>query len=131
MSNSLTNVTRLFKIVSRAINFTDSTLAYDRTIAACEVLCNEINAVNDSDSIWYLEDSLGMSLSDYIPALYWHCVDCHSGMQSDVYRLSCILERLYKPGLLCNGPYPDSAELIIYELLEDFAGLSNSSQGLG
>ena len=53
---------------------------------------------------------------DIVQAHYWHAVNYHTGMSSDLYLKQCRISRYYRPSPLENGPSTENAREIYTQL---------------
>ena len=105
------NIKRLFNVAQRSIFRNDSTLDYDRTLAALERLANAVNDY-EGDTDWYLGESCECTLDSLLAGAYWYCVHYHGGMGSDEYRLQCAIGNFFDPR--CSSLERDSSEFDAY-----------------
>jgi len=111
------NIERLFNVVSRALFRIDSNMSYSRTLVALERLAEEVHSTDTDESIWYLGES-EVPLTDILVGAYWFLVDYHGGQGSDEYRVSCVIGKVYSPGIE-SGPTEGTGESDTYSALED------------
>lgn len=82
------------------------------------------NAVADyegeTESIWYLGEYGDYTLDALLVGAYWHFVEYHTGQFSLSYAALSAIGRVFNPGMT-NGPEPESAELYVYETLNQLA----------
>ena len=69
----------------------------------------------DPESVYTSDDGERLN-PDIAAALYWLGTNWHGGQWCPLYTLTTGLD--YSPGILANGPEPDSSESMLYDELE-------------
>ena len=90
---------------------------YDRSLELIEALADWIAG----DGFKPAENTVA-EWPDVLIGAYWFCVNYHSGMSSDEYRLQCSISHVYSPGPCEAGPEPDSSSANVYAALVELAG---------
>lgn len=117
MKKEYKNINRFFRIVSRALFRTDSSLSYSRTLEAINRLAEVVHSTETEEDVWYIGADEGASLDSVFAGAYWFCADYHGGQNSTEYKLLSRLGKIYKSGCE-NEPEEESPEKDVYEALE-------------
>lgn len=96
--------------------------AYGDVVDALTELAARVESAEDVS--WDHGEFELADLAAVIVGAFWHSVDCHGGMWSDVYALQCALGRIYTPGMMECGPGDDTSEAEVYAQLLELAGLT-------
>ena len=78
------------------------------------------NYQGDTDSIWDIGESGEFTISDLIPAAYWHFSHWHNGQASWEYQTLSSLGRIFSPGMT-SEPEPDDPEHYPFQVLGETA----------
>ena len=118
---TLSSIKRLHRLVEHNLFMITGNLDYMRTIDAIAALSGAIEAYQgESEDIWYLE-GIGCAEPDHILiGAYWHLTEWHGGQFSRTYEASCIIGRIFQPGMSVK-PDPESCEHDVYLQLQDMA----------
>jgi len=118
---TLSSIKRLHRLVEHNLFMITGTLDYMRTIDAIAALSEAIEAYQgEGENIWYLEGIGCAGPDDIIAGSYCHLVEWHGGQFSRTYEVSCILGRIFNPGM-SDGPETESCEHEVYLQLQDMA----------
>lgn len=113
------NIERLFNVAQRGLFRNNSTLGYDRTLAAIERLANAVDDY-DGDTDWCIGESSECSLDSLLIGAYWYCTDYHGGQWSDEYRLLSAIGDFFDPR--CSSLERDSSQFDVCVALAALAG---------
>jgi hypothetical protein len=117
MKKEYKNINRYFRVVSRALFRTDSSLSYNRTLEAISKLAEVVHSTETEEDVWYIGADEGASLDQVLAGACWFCADYYGGQNSSEYKLLSILGKVYNPGCE-NGPKEESSEQDVYDALE-------------
>ena len=118
MDNSR-NIERVFNLIDRNLFYADASLDYDRIQDALILLVEQIEKDTSDDSeYWYLGECGNCSLMDLIVGAYWHFSEWSGGQASKSYLSSCVLGRIFSPGMSSIDDEPENAA---YLALNDLA----------
>lgn len=113
---SARSIELLFKVVSRSLFRTDSSLGYARTLTAFDRLCDEVMSTETDEGTWSLGECEDCDLGSLIAGAYWWMCDNHGGQNSPEYATQCNLGRIFSPGM--SELDADSSEQTAYDALD-------------
>jgi hypothetical protein len=117
MKKEYKNINRFFRVVSRALFRSNSTLDYSRTIEAISRLAEVVHSTETEEDVWWIGECSDASLDSIIVGAYWFVYDFCSDDPIKFQRIATNLSDVFKPGCT-TGPEKESCEQDVYDALE-------------